>query len=74
MKKQLEAKLAQLKKHRQETVSYISDLQSQHEHALKIKFSGRASSINELMEQESYYLAIINVKINNVTNQLKKFQ
>lgn len=72
-KNQIEAKLLALKKQKQDTLTTITQLEQMKEHATKLKFSARASSLFELIEQESYYLAIINVKINNFTNQLKKF-
>ena len=72
-KKQIEAKLAELKKQKSDTLNFITELEKMKEHASKIKFDSRTSSLFELIEQETYYLAIINVKINNITNQLKKW-
>ena len=73
MKKQIEQTIEKLKKQKSQTNSFIELLEAQKELAVKLKFNSRANSIDELIEQENYYNAIIQLKINKAVNQLKKF-
>ena len=73
MKKQIEQLIEKLKKQKSQTNSFIELLEAQKELAVKLKFNSRANSIDELIEQENYYNAIIQLKINKAVNQLKKF-
>jgi hypothetical protein len=73
MKKSVEQQIERLKKQKTQTNSFIELMEAQKELAAKLKFGDREASINELIEQENFYIAIINLKINKAVNQLKKF-
>jgi len=73
MKKQIEQLIEKLKKQKSQTNSFITEMEAQKELAVKLKFNSRANSIDELIEQEIFFLSIINLKIQKSINQLKKF-
>jgi hypothetical protein len=73
MKNKIEAALLALKKQKSQTNSFTELLEAQLETAKKIGFSSRAESLNEIIDQESFYLSIINLKIQKCLLSLKKF-
>ena len=73
MKNQLEAVLTSLKKQKTQTNQFIEVMELQKETAAKIKFNAREKSIDDIIEQEIFFLSIINLKIQKTLKSLQKF-